>query len=173
MDFLDLSKKRCSVRKFRNEPVEKEKLMKILEAGRVAPTAANTQSQKILVIESKEGFAKLKMSANSYGAPLCLIVCADHSESWIRPFDRKDTADIDASIVTTHMMLQAEELGLASIWICYFKPDVLCAEFSLPAGFEPINILGIGYAEDGTRKSPDRHTQERKPLNQTVFYESF
>lgn len=173
MDFLDLAKKRSSVRKYKSRKVEPDKLQKILEAGRVAPTAGNTQPQFVLAIQTEEGFDKLKKAGNIYGAPLALIVCADHSASWKRPFDRKDTADIDATIVSTHMILQAEELGLDSIWVCYFKPDVLATEFSLPEGVEPINILGIGYAADEAPKSPSRHTTERKPISETVRYEKF
>ena len=70
------------------------------------------------------------------------------------------------------MMLEAADLGLDSIWVGYFKADVIKAEFALPDGFEPINILGIGYAA-GEAKSPDRHEAERKPLAETVFYETF
>lgn len=66
----------------------------------------------------------------------------------MRPFDRKQTGDIDATILTDHMMLQATELGLGTVWVCYFKPDVLTKEFNLPANLEPINILVIGYSDD-------------------------
>lgn len=59
------------------------------------------------------------------GAPLAIIVCADHNKAWVRPFDKKQTGDIDASILTDHMMLQATELGLGTVWVCYFKPDVI------------------------------------------------
>lgn len=173
MDFLDLAKKRSAVRSYKSRKVEPEKLQRILEAGRVAPTAGNTQPQLILVIQTDEGFEKLKKAGNIYGAPLALVVCADHSASWKRPFDGKDTADIDATIVSTHMILQAEELGLDSIWVCYFKPDVLASEFSLPKDVEPISILGIGYAADGAPKSPGRHNTERKAISETVRNEAF
>ena len=80
------------------------------------------------------------------------------------------TCQIDASILTDHMMLQATELGLGSVWICYFKPDVLRAEFSLPDHLEPVNILAIGYAGEPAA-SPDRHDQMRIPLHQLAHYE--
>lgn len=172
MDFIQLAKKRCSVRRYGSRKIEQEKVEKILEAGRVAPTAANLQPQRVLAIMSEAGLEKLKKAANVYSAPLALVVCADHSSSWKRPLDGKDTSDIDASIVTTHMMLEAADLGLDSIWVCYFKTDVIKAEFNLPDGVEPINILGVGYAS-GETKSPDRHAEERKPLSETVRYETF
>ena len=101
-----------------------------------------------------------------------MIVCADRNEAWKRPFDGKDTVDIDASIVTDHMMMEATELGLGTVWICYFKPDVLKKEFNIPNHMEPVNILAIGYVK-GQMASPDRHDKARKPLKETVFHESF
>lgn len=172
MNFLELAKKRCSVRKYEERKVEEEKLLKILEAGRVAPTAANYQPQRLLVVQEKEGLDKLKKGGNVYGAPLAIIVCADHGTTWKRNFDGKDTADIDASIVTTHMMLQATELDLGTIWVCWFDPEVIRNEFNLPENLEPINILGIGYPL-APLDSPDRHTTMRKPMDNTVYYETF
>ena len=88
----------------------------------------------------------------------------------MRPFDQKQTGDIDTSILTDHMMLQATELGLGSVWVCYFKPDVLCREFDLPANLEPVNILAIGYAGENFA-DPERHIQTRIPVSDLVSYE--
>ncbi len=172
MDFLTMAKKRCSVRQYETRGVEQEKLDLILEAGRIAPTAANRQPQRILVVRSDVGLEKLRKGANIHGAPLALVVCADHAASWKRSFDAKDVSDIDASIVTTHMMLEAADLGLDSIWVCHFNPEAVRTEFALPDGIEPINILGVGYAA-GAVKSPDRHAVDRKPIGELVTYESF
>lgn len=172
MDFLELAKKRYSERDFADRKVEPDKLASILESGRIAPTAANVQPQRILVVREKEGMDKLGKAAQLYHAPLALVVCTDASAAWTRPFDGKKTTDIDASIVTTHMMLEAANLGLASVWICYFKADVLRKEFDIPADLEPVNILAVGYAK-GQPASPDRHDTMRKPLAETVFYEKF
>lgn len=169
MSFEELAKKRCSVRKYENRPVEQEKLSKILNAGRVAPTACNNQPQRIIVVDNKEGLEKLKKCANTFGAPLILIVCADHSQSWRRPYDGMDSAYIDAAIVTDHMMLEAADIGLDSVWVCYFDPKVIREEFNIPDNIEPVNLLVIGYGEN-SRKSPDRHLNERKKLDDTVVY---
>ena len=99
------------------------------------------------------------------------IVCADHDKAWVRPFDQKQTGDIDASILTDHMMLQATELGLGTVWVCYFKPDVLRKEFDLPANLEPVNILVIGYSNEGTG-DPNRFNKQRIPMSQLVSYET-
>ncbi|WP_411680310.1 nitroreductase family protein [Clostridium thailandense] len=172
MDFLELAKKRYSVRKYEQKKVEEDKLLKILEAGRVAPTGANTQPQRIIVVQKEEGLGKLKKGANVYGAPLALIICADHNVAWKRPFDGKVITDIDASIVTDHMMLEATDLGLGTVWICYFDPNVIKKEFNLPENVEPVNILAVGYAKDESVSS-DRHDKARNPLESIVFYESY
>lgn len=170
MEFLNLAKQRYSVRDYVKRKVEEEKLQRILEAGRIAPTGANRQPQRFIVVRSEEGLSKLKGSANVYGAPLAIIVCADHSATWKRSYDRKDIADIDASIVTDHMMLEATELGLGSVWICHFNPEKLRINFNIPENIEPVNILALGYAA-GEAASPDRHDTLRVPLDQLVLGE--
>ena len=170
MDFIELAKRRCSVRAYEDRKVEPEKLERILEAARIAPTAKNLQPVKLLAVQSGEGLEKVGKAANIYGAPLAIIVCADHQRAWTRPFDGKRSTDIDASILTDHMMLEATELGLGSVWICFFKPDVLREEFSLPEHLEPVNILAVGYAS-GAPASPDRHDKARVPMDELVSYE--
>ena len=144
MNVLDIAKKRYSVRAYKNKPVEKEKLDKILACAHVAPTAANLQPVKLLVVQDKERLKSIAKAGNIYNAPLAIIVCADHSNAWKRPFDNKQTTDI----LTDHMMLQATELGLGTVWVCFFKPDIIKQEFSLPDHLEPVNILAIGYGND-------------------------
>ncbi len=146
--------------------------MQILEAGRVAPTGANRQPQRLVVIESKEGMERLGRCTRDFGAPLAILVCADTEEVWQRKYDGKQIADIDATIITDHMMLQAASLGLDTLWICMFKPESVREEFGLPANVVPVNILLIGYG-DGEPASPDRHDTTRKPLEQTVVWEKF
>ena len=163
MEFLSIAKQRFSVRSYTSQHVEPEKLEKILEA---AP-AANLQPIRLIVAQSEQSLAKIGKAANIYGAPLAIIVCADHEKAWVRPFDKKQTGDIDASILTDHMMLQATELGLGSVWVCYFNPDILCREFELPEHLEPINI---GYSNAGTADT-SRFDRQRIALSQLVTYE--
>lgn len=171
MSVLEIAKKRYSVRKYTEDQIFPEILLKILEAGRVAPTATNSQPQRIIVIQSTEGLAKIAKAANVFGARTVLLVCGDEKEAWKRAVDGKSSLDIDTSIVTTHMMLEAEDRGVGSLWICSFKPDVIRKEFSLPENIIPISILALGYPADEA-KSPDRHRQMRKPLGETVFFEN-
>ncbi len=167
MDFLELAKKRYSVRAYKETPVEKEKVARILEAARVAPSAANLQPTRLVVVDDEAGMEKLGMAANTYGAPLAIIVCADCARAWKHPADGKSTADIDASIATDHMMMEATSLGLGSVWICWFDPDTIVRQFDLPESLEPVNILAIGYSNESA-KSPDRHADERISLGELV-----
>ena len=145
MDFLSLAKKRYACRKYAPAKVEQEKLDIILEAGRVAPTGANRQPQRLIVVRSQEGMERLARCTRDFGAPCAVIVCADTGEAWTRKYDGKTIGDIDASIVTDHMMLAAASLGLDTLWICMFKPEAVREEFRLPEHVEPVNILLIGY----------------------------
>lgn len=169
MSLLELAKKRYSVRQYKEQEIEPEKLEQILNAAHVAPTAANRQPVRLIVAQSEEAKEKLSLAANTFHAPVAIIVCADHSLAWERPFDGKRTTDIDASILTDHMMLEATELGLGSVWICYFKPDIIKKEFALPDSLEPVNILAIGYADDAPADS-NRHDQTRIPIAELVSY---
>lgn len=168
MDFLTLAKKRYSVRSYKELPIEKEKLDLILEAARVAPSAVNYQPIKIIVVQDKEGLEKVSKAARIYGAPCVLIVCKDTETAWKRKYDNKNFGDIDASIAIDHMMLMATELELGTLWIGWFKPDVIKEEFNLPEGIEPVSLLAIGYAT-GDIKNPDRHNTERKKLSEIIM----
>lgn len=170
MNFLDLAKKRFSVRSYSTEPVSQEELNLILEAAQVAPTACNNQPFHILAVQSKEVLAKISKSTNFYNAPLVLIILGDNSQAWTREYDNYKATDIDASIATDHMMLQATALGLGSLWICYFDPEILRNELNIPSNLRPINILAIGH-NSGNIQAPDRHSTKRKQINELVSYD--
>jgi len=170
--FLDLAKARYSVRKYERKAVEPEKLTAILEAGRVAPTAANKQPCVFLVLDEAESLAKLSKGCTPHGAPLAIIVCADKNTAWVRPFDGYSTADIDATIAADHIMMCAQDLGLSSCWITYFNPAIIRSEFKIPENLIPVNILVIGYNADNPQ-SPERHAKTRKPLDAMIKKATF
>ena len=165
MEYLDLAKRRCSTRAYTEQAVEQGKVAAILEAARVAPSAANLQPVRLVIVDDEPGRARLERAANAYGAPLAIIVCADRSRAWRRPADGKSTADIDASIVADHMMMEATSLGLGSVWICWFDPDTITREFGLSESLEPVNILAVGYSDEPD-KSPERFLDERISLSE-------
>lgn len=173
MDFLKLAESRYSLRQFSKKKVEKEKLDLILKAGQFAPTACNYQPQRILVIESDEALTKLKKCTPfHFNAPLALLICYDHKESWKRGYDSKEFGDIDASIVGTHLMMEAAEIGLGSTWVGHFDPTAVIREFSLPENMVPVMIFPMGYPADGAGPNEQRHFS-RKPIEQTVFFNQF
>jgi len=126
MKFINLAEERYSLRKFSDQPIEKEKLDLILKAGQLAPTACNYQPQRILVLENEAALTKLKQcTPYHFNAPMALLICYDKDVSWKRSYDGKDSGEIDASIVSTQMMLQATELGLGSTWVGHFDPALI------------------------------------------------
>lgn len=172
MNFMELVKERYSVRSFEPRAVEKEHLDLILQAGQLAPTAANRQPQRILVIESEAGMEMLKeCTPYTFDAPMALLICADTSISWKRKYDGHDTAEVDAAIVTTHMMLEAAELGLGSTWVASFDPEAICVAFSIPENLIPVCVLPLGYPGANAQITPNHYT--RKDLFETVTYGSF
>ena len=171
-DFLSLAKTRYSVRAYLPKPVEAEKVERILEAGRVSPSAKNNQPYRFLVVQSAEGLEKLSPCVNVKGYPLAIVVCGVASEAWVRPADGANRVQTDAAIAATHMLLEATELGLGSCWMARFDPAVIRELFRIPADIQPEYVLSFGYAA-GEPSSPDRHAKGRKPLNDIVIREQF
>lgn len=169
MDFLKLAAERYSVRKFDGRQVEPEALAKILQAGHLAPTAKNLQPQKVFVLQSPDALEKISNCTTChFHAPTVLMICHDTDVAWERPFDGKRSGDIDASIVTTHMMLEAAALGLGTTWVMYFDADKAIKEFELPANIVPTALLPLGYPAADAAPAP-RHTEFR-PEAELVSY---
>jgi nitroreductase len=148
--FLELVKARYSVRSFKPQPIKPEELAQVLEAGRVAPTACNNQPQRIKVITDRAELAKVdECTPCRFGALTVLLVCYDRTVCWKRVFDGAASGEIDASIVTTHLILAAQEAGLGACWVMYFDPAKTIELFALPPNIIPVAMLPIGYpAED-------------------------
>ena len=163
MTFMELAKSRYSVRGFKDTPIEEEKLAAILEAGRIAPTACNNQPQHIYVVKSEEGVAKMRtISPCTYNAPVILAICYDAN------VQAANFGEQDASIVCTHMMLEAWEQGIGSCWVGMFSADDFIKAFDLPENIRPIALLPIGYAADGILPAP-LHTAYR-PDTETITF---
>lgn len=161
MDFIELAKKRYSVRSYKQEQVPDEIILKIIQSGCIAPTACNKQPIRIIAAKSPEALERFrKCTECHYNAPLGLIICRDKNEEWVRPFDGKGSGDIDTSIVTAHMMLEASDLGIGSVWVMYFDPEAVRTEFGLPENIEPVALLPMGYPADDSKPSPN-HTSFR------------
>ena len=193
MDFIEISKKRVTVRKFSQKPVEDEKIEKILQAGRWSPTAVNLQPQRILVLNTPENLDKVRQFCSFgytqkyvdlakecdnkeqgkvnfyYGAPLVLFVCYDATACWIHPQSGKSSGATDATIVATHMMLEAASLDLGSVWISYFDEEIARDLLELPESWQSVCMLYIGYPADDYEPHK-KMSGHRKPLTETCFW---
>ena len=151
--FIDLAKNRYSVRQFKNKPVSDDDIQKIIEAGRVAPTACNNQPAKIYLVKSAEAMAKLnEVCPCIYGAPIAFVIAYDPGIAAKAGYARPKGygfGETDAAIVCTHMMLEAADLGLGSCWVGYFKDFEVKEALGIPEDFVVANILPVGYEADG------------------------
>jgi nitroreductase len=140
MEFEDLIQERYSVRSYQSRPVEDEKLEAVLDAARLAPTAANKQPFRLIVVKT-EG-KKDQMKRIYHGdwfseAPLVICACSVKSESWTRR-DGRNYVDVDVTIAMDHLILQATELGLGTCWIAAFDAEAAREILKIPEGVEPL-----------------------------------
>ena len=169
MEFLDLVKARYSVRRYADRPIEEDKLAKILEAGRLAPTGKNAQPQRIYVLKSPEAIQKIrKATGMAFDAPVVLLICYDKTVSWkAAPYgDDYDVGDMDASIVTSMMMMEATELGIGSLWVRGYHAQDIIDAFALPEHIVPVCLLDLGYPAENSR--PSRLHDSKLPMDETV-----
>ena len=163
MDFLELAKSRYSCRKLSGRKVEKQLLDKIIAAGIAAPTAVNQQPYKIWVLQSEEAVRFIGECTNcTFGAEVFLIVGCRESESWTRSFDGQNFAEVDAAIAATHMLLEIQDLGLATTWVGWFDAPKLQKQYPQMAGYHLIALFPVGYAAEDAVPSP-KHESRRSP----------
>ena len=164
MEFSELIKKRYSVRAYRPDPVEEEKLQQVLEAARLAPTAANQQPFEFVVIQTGGREAELQRIYKKdwfVQAPLVICACAVADRGWVR-MDGKLYTDVDVAIAMDHLILAGADLGLGTCWIAAFDPTAAREVLGLPEGVEPIAFTPLGYPADQPRP------KKRKPLSDLV-----
>lgn len=169
MEFTQVIENRYSCKNFSARQLAPAQLDAILAAGRVAPTAKNLQEQRIYVIQSAQGLAKIDTATPCrYGAPTCLVVAFDRSNVFTYPGGKRDSGVEDASIVATHLMLAAANAGVDSCWLNFFDPAAVAKAFDLPENEQVLMLLDLGFAAEGFAPLPN-HTS-RKPLEETVKY---
>lgn len=165
MDFSELVKSRHSVRKYSSSPVEEEKIQAILEAARLAPTAANKQPFRVFVVEGEALIRATAGAAGAYSwlssAPILLAVCGIPEKAWKRK-DGFSALETDVAIVMTHVVLQAADLGLGTCWLADFSPEVVREVLGLGDDLVPFALTPLGYPAD--TPSPKR----RRPLSELV-----
>lgn len=155
MEFNTVLQRRYSCRAFSQNPVEQEKVDRILEAGRIAPTAVNKQPVHIWAVSSPETLEAIKgVTRSNYGATLILVVGCRPGDAWVRRYDDKNGAEVDASIVATYLMLAAENEGLATLWVGSFDPALLKGILPGTDVYELVAMINVGYPADGSVPSP-------------------
>jgi nitroreductase len=171
MDFKELAHRRYSVRSYQSTPVEKEKLVQIVEAALLAPSAVNFQPWKFVVVTEPAILSQLQGCYHRdwfRSAPACIVAIGDHDKGWHRPTDGKDYTDIDVAIAIDHLMLAATEIGLGTCWICHFNADKCAEIFNLSSNFETIAMIPVGYPVSVTL--PEK---KRKSMDELVLWNRF
>jgi len=167
MNFIEIASKRYSARAYKRQLIEDEKLQQVLEAARLAPTAANRQPFQLIVIHTKGREEELRQIYDAswfVQAPIVVCACGIPSQSWTRS-DGKGYCDVDATIAMDHLILAAADLGLGTCWIGAFNPDITRQVLGLPDDVKPIAFTPLGYPADQLGH------KSRKSLDDLVRYE--
>jgi len=171
MDFYEVIRNRESIRNYDpDKPVDQATLNRILEAGRIAPSAANTQPWRFVLISSKEMLRRIRpcyLRSWFQDAPHVLVVVGNGKEAWIREADGTNALQTDLAIAMDHMILAAENDGVATCWIAAFKPDVLSDALQLQEEEQVFTITPLGYPREGFRK---KGAKLRKEFGQVVQF---
>lgn len=164
MEFLDLARRRWSVRTYEDRSVEDDKLQQVLEAARLAPSAANRQPIGLVVVRTAGRRDELRGVYDRewfVTAPVVIAVCIVPGEAWTRD-DGRSYADLDAAVAVDHLMLSATELGLGTCWVAAFDAERAREILGIPGDVEPIAFVALGYP------GAEPPLKERKPLEAIV-----
>jgi len=170
MDVFEAVQKRRSVRAYESTPVPTKKLKRILEAGRLAPSAGNTQPWHFIVVTDAEMRKKLAESRSAKfldGSPVVIVGCGNQKASpkWYK---------VDVAIALQNMVLTATSEGLGSCWIGAFYEDQLREMLKIPEEFTIVALLAVGYlAEKLSIQEKVSEPIRRKPLEEIVSFESY
>jgi nitroreductase len=169
MNVFEAIKERKSIRKYKNTEVEDEKLKKILESARIAPSAANRQEWKFLVLKNQETRDKLVEAANGQKfvgtAPITIVACSTESER-VMPCGQ-NAYTVDLSIAVSFMILEATELGLGTCWLGAYDEGKVKEILGIPDEIRVPAMFTLGYADENPAPRP------RKDFDDIVFYETY
>lgn len=155
--FLDLCRRRYSVRDYKPQPIPQEILDYVIECVRMAPSAVNRQPWRLQLVQTPTRLRQLHACYDREWfatAPACFIVCRDTDTEWVRPSDGKPHGDIDVAIATEHLCLAAAEKGLGTCWVCNFDVAQCRRAFDIPDTLIPVALVPIGYPSDESAAKP-------------------
>lgn len=162
MKFAELAEKRYSCRSISEKKVDKKLVEQIIETAIKAPTAVNTQPFKIFWLDSEKAKQDIhKATSCTFGADTFLVVGYKEEEGWVRSFDQRNFADIDAGIVATHMMMEITDLGLDTTWVAYFDAPLLKKLYPEMKDYNLVALFPIGYGTDDAEPS-ERHFKRKR-----------
>ena len=168
LNFDEIAEKRKSIRAYKSDPIPAEALEAVLKAGITAPSARNLQNLKFIVVNDRSLADALVDACNGQKmvgeAPVFIAVCA--TENRIMACGQP-TAQIDASIAMSFMILKAAELGLGSCWIGSFSQEKLAAILGVPEGVQIVAVTPLGYPAEKGRE------RVRKPYYDIVCFGRF
>jgi nitroreductase len=186
VDFEKVLRERFSCRDYSDRPVEDEKLQAVLEAARLAPTAANRQPFRLVVIRDgdvRDRLDEVYPRHWFYSAPVVICACGLQREAWARKEDRREGdislvtdhhhrhyTDVDVALAMDHLILQATALGLATCLVADFDVEAARRVVHLPHGVEPILFTPLGYPAE---PSPAAGAKKRRPLEELVHWNRF
>lgn len=168
MDVLSAIKGRRSIRKYSNKSVEEEKLLKVLEAARLSPSARNRQEWKFIVVRDDKTREELTEAIGQPfvgEAPIILVCCGTESEGVMRGGQPRYTVDL--SIATAYMILEAYEQGLGTCWLGSYDEGKVKEVLDIPDGVRVVSITPLGYPDESPSPRP------RKELDEIVSYDRF
>jgi nitroreductase len=169
MDFARLINARYSVRAYKPDPVPAAILEQVLEAARLAPTAANRQPFRLIVVHTQGREQELRRIYRRdwfIQAPIVICACIVPDEGWVR-VDGRSYCDVDAAIIFDHLILAAADHGLGTCWIANFDPKAAREVLHVPDAVEPFLVTPLGYPADQPK------TKQRRPLSELVHYEKW
>ncbi len=168
MEVLEIIRRRRSIRRYKPDPVPEDKLRKVLEAARLAPSAANRQPWKFIVVRSPEVKEMLKEAYPAswfISAPVIIVACALPREAWVRN-DGEEYWKVDVSIAMEHLVLEAVEEGLGTCWIGAFDEEAVKKVLGIPHDVRVVAMTPLGYPAES--KEP---VKDRKSLDKIVSYD--
>ena len=145
-DILEIIKSRRSIRNYKNEKIKDEEILKIVEAGRWAPSASNNQPWRFIIVQNVELIKKIGdackiLTINSFveKAPLIIIIYTEKKHRWV---------ELDCGICAENMMLEAHSIGIGSCFVGAFKENKIKEIINLPEDFNVVGLITFEYKEN-------------------------
>ena len=170
LDVFEAVRTRRSIRRYKDTPVETEKLMRILEAARLSPSASNNQPWHFIAETDKAAREKLFPAYNRdwfVNAPVIIVACATPSKGWSRQ-DGEEYWKVDVAIAMQNMVLVAHDLGLGTCWIAAFKEEIVKQALGIPKEVRLVAMTPLGYPAE--QKGP---VAEREPMEEIVHFDNW